>query len=151
MNRICAQFDDVGKINTQIADLPAFNWHMLLSGPCLNARTDICELFCQMDNTNLTNIIESREYDYSYEKESKAGYDLLAKMISDEMIETYGSLEFTFPYITKYLFAGNASESKPHKKMYWRVYGEIALENLKKNLETCTVCPECEMKIPEWE
>lgn len=151
MNRICAQFDDIGKMSTQIEDLPAFNWHMLLSGPCKDTRNDICELFCQMDSTNLTNVIESREYDYSYEKESKAGYDLLAQMITDEINAKYGSLEFVFPYITKYLFAGDAAASSSHKKMYWRVFGEIALDNIKKNLETCTICNECEMKIPKWE
>lgn len=150
MNRICAAFNDIGNINLHISDVPPFNWQMFLSEPCTDTKSEICETFCNMDNVNMTNVIESKDFDYVTERESKAGYDLLASMIVKEMTEKYGPLEDSFPYIVKYLFAGKAYEKAAHKQMFWRVYGEIALKNLKANLKTCKVCSDCGMKYPEW-
>jgi len=150
MNRICAAFKDIGNINLHISDIPPFNWQMFLSEPCNDMNTETCETFCNMDNVNMSNVIESKDYDYVTERESKAGYDLLASMIAEEMTAKYGPLENSYPYIVKYLFAGKSYEKAAHKQMFWRVYGDIALRNLKKNLESYEICPDCRMKYPTW-
>ena len=150
MNRICASFDDIGNIDLKLAEVPPFNWQMLLSEPC-DDNPEIGELFCDWDNTNITSVIEASDYDYASEAEAIANYEMLAETIKEDMIERYGSLEETYPYVAKYLFTGRNVDKTSHKQMFWRVYGDIALEILKQNLDNCDVCPECGMKFPSWE
>ena len=150
MNRICAAFNDIGNINLHNADIPPFNWQMFLSGPCDDIRPDMCQLFIDMDKINMSSVIESQDFDYYSERESKSKYELLASMITEEMTEQFGPLEESYPYIVKFLFADKAVDKALHKQMFWRVYGEIALRNLKKNLEEYKVCPNCNMKYPVW-
>ena len=48
-----------------------------------------------------------------------------------------------------YLFADNES-SKFHKQTFWRIFGDIAINNIRENLNNCTICPKCGAKIPLW-
>ena len=150
MNRIYRAFNDIGKINMNYAGIPQFNWQMLLSEPCVNTRPEIPELFCEMDNANMTNVIESQESPYTSEKQLINGYSLVAEDITERMAAQFGSLETAYPYVVKYLFAGEGMNKPAHKQMFWRVFGEIALRNLKKNLSNCDDCQDCGMKIPSW-
>lgn len=150
MNRICKAFDDIGNINLNYAGVPQFNWQMLLSGPCTGACPEISQLFCELDASNLSSVIESQENAYSSEKQLINNYSIVAEDITREMIERFDSLENAFPYITKYLMAGEGMNKSAHKQMYWRVFGHIALANLKNNLSNCDICPECGIKIPAW-
>ena len=103
-----------------------------------------------MDRINTSCIIESKDLDYVSERESKSKYDLLAQMIHDTMTKEFGSLEESYPYIVKFLFAGKAMDKAVHKQMFWRVYGDIALRNIKANLENYKVCEKCNTKYPSW-
>ena len=51
----------------------------------------------------------------------------------------------------KYLFAGEGEDKAAHKQMFWRVYGDIALKNLKQNLISCDTCPDCKARVPAWD
>lgn len=150
MNRICKAFDDIGNINMNYAGIPQFNWQMLLEGPCSDMRLEIPELFCEMDNANLSSVIESQERTYADEKQLVNGYTIVAEDIEAKMKEKFGSLEEAYPYVAKYLFAGEGANKASHKQMFWRVFGNIALDALKYNIVSCDVCPECGMKIPSW-
>ena len=150
MNRICAAFEDIGNINLHNADIPPFNYQMFLSGPCDDINPEMCKVFIDMDQINMSCIIESKDFDYVTERESKSKYELLAEMIIEEMTEKFGPLENSYPYIVKFLFADKAVDKSLHKQMFWRVYGDIALNNIKKNLEDCKVCQDCGMKYPAW-
>ena len=150
MNRICRSFDDIGNINMNYAGIPPFNWQMLLSEPCIESRLEIPELFCEMDNANLASIIESQESSYANEKQLVNGYALVAEDIVDRITAKYGSLEEAYPYVAKYLFAGEGQNKSAHKQMFWRVFGEIALNNLKTNLIGSDICPTCGMRVPGW-
>ena len=150
MNRICNAFEDIGNINMNYAGIPQFNWQMLLEEPCPNSKPEIPELFCEMDNANLTTVIESRDSAYSDEKQLISGYALVAEEIVDKMTRKFGSLEEAYPYVVKYLFAGEGVNKPAHKQMFWRVFGNIALDVLKYNLVSCDVCPECGIKVPSW-
>ena len=66
------------------------------------------------------------------------------------MISRYGSLENAYPHVAKYLFAGEGMNKSVHKQMFWRVFGQIALNNLRKNLSNCDTCQECGIKVPDW-
>lgn len=150
MNRVCKAFEDIGKINLNYAGVPPFNWQMLLSGSCRNSRPEIPELFCKMDNSNIASVIEAKDNAYSNEKKLISGFDFLAEEITSQMIIKFGSLEEAYPYVAKYLFAGEGINKSAHKQMFWKVFGEIALNNIKTNLIDCDVCPECHIKIPSW-
>ena len=150
MNRICKAFDDIGNINMNYAGIPQFNWQMLLSGPCNNMRPEIPQLFCELDNSNLASVIESQDNSYSSEKQLINNYAVVAEDITNEMISRYGSLEKAYPYVAKYLFAGEGMNKSVHKQMFWRVFGQIALDNLRRNLSDCDTCPECGIKVPSW-
>ena len=150
MNRICKAFDDIGNINLNYAGVPQFNWQMLLSGPCPGSKQEIAQLFCELDSSNLTNVIESQENSYSSEKQLINNYSLVAEDITNEIVARYGSLEEAYPYITKYLFAGEGMNKSAHKQMFWRVFGQIALRNLKSNLSDSDICEECGIEVPSW-
>lgn len=152
MNRICKRFDDIGQINMNVAGIPPFNWQMLMGEEKTFLPQEITAkaitTFCDMDSSNLSNIIEAKEYDDLSNKSDSLGYDLIKEAIVSELISICGSLEAIYPYITKYLFTGENFHKPSHKQMFWRVFGEIALENLERNLENYTVCQECGAKIP---
>lgn len=150
MNRICKAFDDIGNINLNYSGLPRFNWQMLLSAPCVNSRPEIPELFCEMDNSNKASIIEARDNAYTDERKLINGYEIVAEDITDRITEKFGSLENAYPYIVKHLFAGEGMNKPAHKQMFWRVFGEIALSNIKANLKDCDTCLDCNTKIPSW-
>ena len=150
MNRICKAFEDIGNINMNYAGIPQFNWQMLMSEPCKGSNSELVQLFCDMDSSNTSNVIESQENAYSSEKQLINNYGIVAEDIAKEITERYGSLEYAYPFITKYLFAGEGMNKSVHKQMFWRVFGQIALSNLRKNLQNCDICPDCGIKIPDW-
>ena len=150
MSRICMAFSDIGNINMNYAGIPQFNWQMLLSEPCPNSKPEIQEMFCEMDNANKASVIESQDVSYTSEKQLVNGYAIVAEDIINRMVERYGSLETVYPYIAKYLFAGEGQNKSAHKQMFWRVFGDIALRNIKANLTNCDTCPSCGIKIPSW-
>lgn len=150
MNRICNAFADIKKATGYMSNIVPFNWEMLLFEPYKESGDEIFKLFCKIDNTNFTNIIESQDLNYETDRERKAGYDRIEQMIRTQMIEKYGSLEATYPQIVKHLFAGKGITRSGHKKMFWRVYGQIALEAILKNLQNYTECSNCGMKLPAW-
>ena len=150
MNRICRAFDDIGYVNLNYAGVPQFNYQMLMSGPCNDSNPEVYQLFCEFDNSNKASVIASQESPYASEKQLINNYSIVAEDLKDELIRKYGSLEYAYPYIVKYLFAGEGMDKSAHKQMFWRVFGQIALENLRKNLSNCDVCPKCYIKIPAW-
>ena len=150
MNRICRSFEDIGNINMNYAGIPQFNWQMLMSKPCKGSNSEIVQLFCDMDSSNTSSVIESQENAYSSEKQLINNYGIVAEDITKEIIERYGSLEYAYPFIAKYLFAGEGMNKSVHKQMFWRVFGCIALKNLRNNLQNCDICPECGIKVPAW-
>lgn len=150
MNRFCKAFNDIGNINLNYAGVAPFNWQMLLNEACPNSRPEIPQLFCELDSSNKSSIIESQNDYYTSEKVLINGYGIVAETIEAEMTEKYGSLEEVYPYIVKYLFAGEGMNKSSHKQMFWRVFGHIALRNLYSNLSNCDMCPECGVKIPAW-
>lgn len=145
-------FDDIGHINMNWAGIPPFNWQMLLSEPCPNNRDEMKEIvteFCDLDNINFSIAIVNAE-------ESPAEKDILNNnAIVDEHItvtlkEKFGSLEKCYPYIVKHLFAEDGAAKPSHKQTFWRIFGDIAVANIRKNLADCKTCPECGMRIPAW-
>lgn len=150
MNRICRAFEDIGNINMNYAGIAQFNWQMLLSEPCVGMKPEIPQLFCDLDVSKLSSVIESQENSYASEKQLINNYGVVAEDIVNQITDKYGSLEEAYPYITKYLFAGEGINKPAHKQMFWRVFGEIALRNLRRNLSDCDVCPECNIKVPSW-
>lgn len=150
MNRICSQFDDIGNINFNYAGVPPFNWQMLLSEPCLKTNNKLVSIFCEMDDSNFSNIIEMKEYDDLGVKENTGSYEILKESIIHELNLACGDYKLAYPYITKYLFTGENFNKASHKQMYWRIFGEIAVKNIINNLSACDVCPDCGMKVPYW-
>ena len=150
MNRICAVFDGIKQFNRSNSQIAPFNYEMFLSGPVADSKPEVCKLFDEMDGANISNIIDAQKYDYINEREARAGYDLLASMITDEMTQRYGPLEVTYPYIVKHLFSKENLDKAAHKKMFWRVYGDIALQHLKENLKSYRECDVCGVKYPMW-
>ena len=150
MNRICKAFEDIGNINLKYAGVPQFNWQMLMSGPCPDTHPEIPELFCELDSSNLSSVIASQENVYANERQLINNYDLVAEDIVERLTEECGSIEAAYPYVAKHLFAGEGSNKSAHKQMFWRIFGDIALTNLKNNLLSCDECPECGMKVPNW-
>ena len=149
MNRICKAFDDIGNINMNWAGVPPFNWQMLLSEPCMDNREDIVEEYCALDNVKTSILIGSAE-ESPNEKDNFSRYGILEEFIAYTLINDFGSLEKCYPYIVKHLFSAENESKSYHKQTFWRIFGDIAVEVLKKNLENYRICPECKAKIPNW-
>lgn len=149
MNRICARFDDIGNINMNYAGIEAFNWQMMMPGPIESNRADIVELFCALDSDNLSNLIELHN-EKDFMQEIALSYEVLKDTIVHELLEICGSLEEAYPHIVKHLFTGENAAKASHKQMFWRVFGEIAVRTLTKNLAEHISCLNCGQKIPTW-
>ena len=149
MNRICAAFDDIGNINMNFAGIPPFNYQMLLSEPCNERNPELVQTFFDLDGMSLSTEIALAEIP-PHERSSAGMYALLAEIIKETLEEEFGPLEKCYPVIVKALFAGDNWKKSSHKRMFWRVFGDIATQKLESNLKNCTVCSQCEMKIPNW-
>ena len=149
MNRICKAFDDIGNINMNWAGIAPFNYQMLMSGPFYEKNEDVVQTFRDLDGMSSAVEIALAEIP-PHERSSAGMYEMEAEIIIDVLAEKFGSIEYCFPFITKSLFSGDAWKSRAHKKMYWRVFGEIAIENLEANLKNFHVCSYCGAKVPNW-
>ncbi len=149
MNRICAAFDDIGNINLNFAGVPPFNYQMLLSEPFYDKNTELVQTFCDLDSMSISTEIALSEIP-PHERNSTGMYEILADVIKETLTEQFGSMEYCYPILVKALFAGDNWKKASHKKMFWRIFGEIALQNIENNLKDHTVCPDCDAKIPKW-
>jgi len=131
------------------AGVQPFNWQMLLSEPCLYNRTDIVSEFCDLDNIKVSIAITNAE-ESPAEKDLVDNNTIIDEHIITTLVEKFGSLEVCYPYIVKHLFTGEEASKASHKQTFWRIFGDIAVNNLKANLQNYTVCPDCEAKIPAW-
>lgn len=150
MNRICAAFDDIGNINMNYANVAPFNWQMFLTDNSVIYNIAAVALFCKMDDANVANVIEIQSTELESGMKINSLYNIVSEDIAYELIKRFGSLEDVYPSIVKYLFAGNNANKIAHKRMFWRVFGDIACKALEQNMQTYTVCEKCGMKIPAW-
>lgn len=149
MNRICAYFDDIGNINMNMAEVPGFNYQMLLSEPLKKRNTDIIQTFCDLDSLKISVDIALAETPSNVRYEIGT-YDMLAEEYANILTEKFGSLDICYPHIASFLFSGDHLKSAAHKRMFWRVFGDTALQNLANNLKDFSVCKHCGAKIPAW-
>lgn len=144
MNRIYKKFMAVKPINMNYAGVGTFNCNMFLSDSVEELNEEIIKTFCDLDNASTSVVFDEEEDAINH-------YVFMANYIVKYLTEKFGSLEECYPSIVKYLFSGNKINSQANKTMFWRVFGDIALKNLKQNLDTCQVCEKCQCKIPQWE
>lgn len=151
MNRICAAFDDIGRMKMNYTNIPPFNWQMLLTDNSDPYNISAVEIFVRLDNEGKTNLntVTSLETD-SVEQKVATVMDFVCQDIINELIETCGSLEKCYSSIVRYLFAGQNVNKAAHKQTFWQVFGDIACKCIEENLQTYTVCDKCGMKIPAW-
>ena len=150
MNRICAAFDDIGNLNMNYANIPPFNWQMLLSSNNETYQADAILMFCKMDDKSAPSLRDSLLSDSDQELKTSMLYSVISCDIASELETHFGSLETVYPSIVKYLFAGSNAIKVAHKQMFWRVFGDLACKALEQNMKTYTVCEKCGMKIPSW-
>ena len=151
MNRICLAFDDIGKINFNHANVPPFNWQMLITDNDQPYNIAAVNTFCKLDTENKSNLASASYADMDAEDiEDMQGFEFVKEMIVEELTKDGRTLEKCYPSIVKYLFAGANMNKATHKQMFWRVFGDIAVRNLEENLKTYTECDKCGMKIPSW-
>ena len=149
MNRICARFDDIGNINMNLANVPPFNWQMIMPQQTGLIRQDVVSAFCDLDSSATVNLIEAGSAQ-ERNKELTMTYDMLKETIVHEMISLCGTLEEAYVHVAKYLFTGENTMKASHKQMFWRVFGDLALGYLVGNLADCYICPNCHASVPAW-
>lgn len=151
MNRLCALFDYIGNINLNAVGVPPFNGNMFLDGPVAEIDEAAVELFCRLDDSNLQSRIEGVTMMDIMEMYNAFGYEALKELITDRLTALCGSIENAYPSIAYTLFVGDGKGKPAHKQMFWRLFGDIALRNLKRNLMDCVTCRHCGTKVPAWE
>lgn len=154
MNRIALKFEDIGNINLNYAGVPKFNWQMLISQDNYEYYPEAIDIFCKLDDSNRSAEIEFATTSSSNMKvtdiENMLGYEVIRDDIIHEIEGRFNNLETVYPSIVKYLFTGQNIDKTNHKQMFWRVFGEIVLRNIKENINNCDICPECNIRIPSW-
>ena len=150
MNRICEKFSHIGNMNMNYAGVAPFNDEMLLDGPVYDINNDAINLFCEMDNANLLNQIDCDQASDISEKINSCNFDAVKDQIVEEMEYRFGNLNDVYASVEHYLFTGENAGKQNHKQMFWRVFGDIAVNNLEKNIIACRECPDCGMSIPLW-
>ena len=149
MDRIARSFDNVGKMKFSFSGLKPFNWQMLITDPSVPYIQKAVELFCEMDDVrNFENIISTGEDDNRNRLKS-SNYDLFTTEIRSALEDEFGSLERVYPSVVKFLFA-QPNSGMQHKQMFWRLFGELAVEALTKNLEVAKHCEHCGAMLPIW-
>lgn len=151
MNRICAYFDNVGRINMSNVEVPPFNWQMLLKEKTFDYNAQAVQLFCIMDDGNISNEILARTTSVSGSQNYAIGkYDFVKEQIENTLIDKFGSLQNVYPSIVKHLFTGTNVDKISHKRMFWRIFGSMAFNILCENMKTYSICENCHAKIPSW-
>lgn len=107
MNRICARFDDVGRMSMHMGDLPPFNWEMLMPGPAPAPRAEVIECFCQMDSACVSGMILS-SLGQEVQREVSMNFEIMKEAIIHEL-EKFCTLEEAYVHITRYLFTGESA------------------------------------------
>jgi len=151
MNRICAAFDDIGRMKMNFSNIPPFNWQMLLTDNDQPYNMQAVEIFVRLDNEGKTNLtaMAFQETD-KVEQKIATIMDFVCQDIIQELTEKCGTIEECYPSVAKYLFAGANMNKAAHKQTFWKVFGDIACNNIEQNMKTYTVCDKCGMKIPAW-
>jgi len=149
MNRICAAFDDIGNINLNWAGVPPFNWQMLMPGVCNGTRSDIVIEFVALSNLKKSIVINNAE-DPLHDDDDVSRQLIIEEHARNTLTRKFGSLTYCYPYVCKYLFTGENAGKTSYKQMFWKIFGDMAVAYLRKNLENYKVCQKCNMKYPEW-
>ena len=119
MNRICMKFMDMPNINMNYANVPPFNWQMLMRSDISEYNITAIKIFCDMDDSNVTSLIQaSNFYNDNKMKANVLSYDLLRDSIIHELNTAGISLEKAYPSIVKYLFTGDMLDKPSHKQMF---------------------------------
>jgi len=149
MNRICAAFNDVGRLDLRYAGVPPFNYKMLMNESDAGNNKQAVETFINAcSEATLCNVIAQKNSDLG-ERSTLMKTLLVAESIAKK-IEEVAPLEEAYGPIVRFLFAGDGVVKRTYKQEFWNVFGDIALERLKNNLKTCTVCEHCGTRLPEW-
>lgn len=149
MNRLCAKFDKTSRINMNFSGLAPFNWQMMIDRDDYPYNEKAVLKFCELDDSNLVNIIMAQNDIDATAKSNSLGYGVLAEVIEHEL-ESICTKEIAYSSVLKYLFTGDNIDKSSHKQMFWRVFGDMAIKHIKENLQNYTVCDKCNAKIPAW-
>ena len=149
MNRICKKFDDISLINFAKANVAPFNYEMLLSEPAKTIDGKVVDNSCRIITEQLEGTSKVELNDYANDKFNTKNNDAIVENIKEELIDTFGSLEFIYPSLVLFLFRDRL-DKRMYKQMFWKIFGHIAVRNLQKNMQNFTICENCGMKIPKW-
>jgi hypothetical protein len=150
MNRLCAMFDDVGKMRFNYADIPPFNWQMLLPDDSAPYSEEAVLAFERCLKDAVYSQIHSGSFTDMKEKEDAAALDIFQEETLTALEQTGVTWQSVYASVVKYLFAAEGSAKVAGKQMFWRIFGEDAVAALRENLRDCTICPDCGMKVPAW-
>lgn len=149
MNRICMAFNDVNRLNFAKAGIAPFNYQMLLDENDTGYDQQVVDIFADAASEGMIGYIQSAKLADLAEKGRAMKSELLSELIA-ERVEAVMPLEQAYRSIVKALFAQDRIDKTSCKQEFWNVFGHIALEKLKRNLSSCTVCEKCGCKVPTW-
>lgn len=157
MNRFARRFNDIGHISLNYAGIPPFNYQMMLTEDIHDYNTSAIHKFRSLIDMTYDYLIvlgkqstDTTDWMTERMQGQSSKIDIVVEIIQKELESEFGSLEEIYPSITKYLFSGDQLNKNFGKRMYWLLFGDIAVRNLKENLADYTECEYCKMKIPKW-
>lgn len=149
MNRICAAFEDIKRVDFNMAGIGPFNYQMLLSKDDIGYDQNVVEVFVAACQEGINgSILSSNVVDFA-EKNRAMKRELVTEHIAGKVREV-AELEEAYTSVVKYLFTGENEAKGAFKIDFWAVFGDIAIRKLRENIANCYVCPKCKRRIPVW-
>lgn len=143
MNRICSQFEKPFKSNINMKAVPQFNWRMLSSGQPFESCQDVIDLYLELSNEN--NMIQPELDPVEIVRRQQIADDEYRQRLSE-----ITDIETAYENILQYVF-DNAPSKIKYSTLFFRIFGEIYLRNLERNLCESRECEFCKRKVPLWE
>lgn len=142
MNRICNKFIKDTETRLKIKNVEKFNWKILSSGEEFNFNQEVCDLYSAL----ASDLAFQSAFDVEEDRENGI-------MIDDCMrkLESVCGIEDAYESILKFLFDGVLGCHSHRTNLFFQMFGDIYLRNIKRNLSDCKRCEFCGRRIPFWE
>ncbi len=120
--------------------LGKFDYRMLMCNPALELQEQDLALV-----KTFKDLIKNCSYTLSNDEETINNYGIACRQIRQQLLEIDSDIIHITDVLVKQLFGTQQSR---RKRMFWGCFGDVVLENLRRNVDTHTImCAKCGKRI----
>ena len=151
MDRICDIFEHVGVIHFNYDEVPMFNWKMLIGTNDVPKNQALVDEFFRLDDENFKTLNRQNDTEKVDQRSFKQQQEELQELVINKLTSQFGPLETIYPTIVEALFSGDNIKRSTHKNAFWQIFGDIAVEHLRRNMHSPKSCPVCLARLPKFD